>query len=189
MNKSRFQLPPRADSDAGIDRWVTGEAGTRRADTKLALVSGKPSEMLASMTFTFMFDKAALLAAQRRNIEAFTAAGRVMREGAQAVARRNLEIMQQAIDGVSERAQTMGNPECPRDRAMRKTETAIKAYEDATTNMRKLGEIIQHANTEAMEVLGRRFTEAADEVKSLARCATSNFWNTETKPAPFWEQT
>jgi phasin family protein len=190
MNKTQFQLPPRNGS--AVDHWMTRDAAApepRWADPKMALASGTPTEMLASMKFPFMFDMAALLAAHCRNMEAITAANRIVREGVQAVARRNLEIMRQAIDGISERMQTMGSPECPRDRAMRQTESAIKAYEDTTANMRELGETIQHANAEAMKVLGRRFAEATDEVKSLARYATSSFWDTETKPSPFWQQT
>ena len=192
MNKTRFQLPPRAVSAVGVDRWVTGEtavAASQPTDTKMNLVPGKSTAMSASLKFPFMFDMATLLAAQRRNIEAITVANRVVVEGAQAVARRNFEIMQRTIDGISERVLTTANPECPRDRAMRQVETAIKTYEDTTATMRELGEMIQHANTEAMEVLTRRFTEAADEVKSLARCAVRSFWDTDTKPAPFWQQT
>jgi len=192
MNKTRFQLPPRADSAVGVDRWVTGEstmAASRSADPITTPVSGKPTEMSASTKFPFMFDITALLAAQRRNIEAIFAANRIVREGAQAVVRRNLEITQQAIDHISERLRTTGDPECPRDRAMRQTETAIKAYEDAADNMRELGMMIQHSNTEAMEVLSRRFTEAADEVKSLARYAARSCWDPETKPVSSWQQT
>jgi phasin family protein len=187
MNKTQFQLPPRAGSVVGTDHWLNGAAASGRADTRLALTSGKPSDMVASTKFPFMFDMTALLAAHRRNMEAISAANRVVREGAQAVVRRHLEIMQEAVDGISERMQAVGNPECPRDRAMRQTETAINAYENATANIRELGEMIQHTNTEAMEVLGKRFTEAADEVKSMARYATRSFWDTEAKRAPFWE--
>jgi phasin family protein len=173
MKKPRFQLPPRADSAAGVDRWVTGEsvvAAFRPADAKLTPASAKPTEMLAPMKFSFMFDMAALLAVQRRNIEAIAAAHKVVREAAQAVARRNLEIVQQAIDGISESVQTIGSRGFPGDRVVRQTETAIKAHEDASDYMREVGLMIQHANTEAMEVMSRRFTEAADEVKAVARC-------------------
>jgi phasin family protein len=127
-----------------------------------------------------MFDMAALLAAQRRNMEAITAANRVVLEAAQSVARRNLEVWQRTIDGMAHRLQAVGHPECPRDRAMRHIETVINVYEDASSNMRDIGAIIQDANSEAMAVLSRRFTEAADEVKSLA-----SVWVTETNPAAF----
>src|SRR5258708_3509528 len=132
MNKTRFQLPPRNDAAHSIDRWVIGEAAataSRRADAKSALASGKPSDVSASIRFPFMFDMTALLAAQQRNMEAIVAAGRAVQEGVQAVAQRNVEIVQQMFDGISERLQAMDIPECPRDRAMRQTETTIKAYE------------------------------------------------------------
>jgi phasin family protein len=124
--------------------------------------------------FPFMFDMAAFIVAQRCNMEAIAAANRIVLEAAQSVGRRNVEVWQRAIDGMAERLQAMGHPECPRDRAMRQTETVIKAYEDASSNMRDIVAIIRHANTEAMAVLSRRFTEAADEVKSLARRAAAS---------------
>jgi phasin family protein len=170
MNKTtRFQLPPRADSAAGVDRWVTGAkavATARPTDTT--------TDRAPSPKFPFMFDMVALLAAQRRNMEAMTAVNRVMLEAAQSVARRNVEVWQRAIDGMVEHLQAMGHPESPRDRAMQQTETVVNVYEDASSNMRDIGAIIQHANTEAMAVLSRRFTEAADEVKSLARHAAAS---------------
>jgi phasin family protein len=189
MNKPRFQLPPRADGSFGIDRWTTVEAASRRSDAKLDFALGKPPEMAAPIGITLMFDWTALLAAHRCNVEAINAANRVVWEGAQEVARRNLEIMRQTIDAFSERVRTMGTPECPADRAVRQTETAIKTYEDAVANLRELGDVIQQTNTEAMEVLSRRCTEVANEVKYLARYVTRSFWGVDAKPAPFWERT
>jgi phasin family protein len=172
MNKTRFQLPPRADAAAGVDRWVTAGsavAGSRPVDTTM----GRPTTTSMSLKFPFMFDMAALFAAQRRNFEAMAAANRVVLEAAHSVAWRNVEGMQRAIGGMAERLQAMSNPECPGDRTIRQTETFIKAYEDASSNMREIGAILQHANREAMDVLTSRFTEAADEVKSLARHAAA----------------
>lgn len=192
MNKTRFQLPQRTASTDDFERWVAGgaaAAASRRADEKAAVAPGVATDPLASMRLPFLFDIGALLAAQQRNLEAITAASLVVREGVQAVARHNFEIVQQAFDGISQRMQAMDIPECPADRAMRQTETAIKAYEDAATNVRAVGELIQHTNLEAMEVLGKRFAEVADEMKSLSRYATRRFWETEAKPAPFWQQT
>jgi phasin family protein len=188
MNKTRFQLPPRTESTVGVDRWVTTVEESRPAAAAMSHASGKPTEALASIKFPVMFDMMALLAAHRRNIDAIIAANRILWEAAQAVARRNHETMQQAIDGLAERMQVMGNPECPRDRAVRQTELAIKAYEDATATVRATAGMIQHANTAAMDVLTMRFTEAADEAKSLARYATSVFWDTDAKPAPVRHQ-
>jgi phasin family protein len=178
MNKTRFRLPPRTGAPVGVDHWVTGEsvmADFRPADTKMAPAVDRSTEIPTPLKSPFLFDLAALFTAQWRNIAAITAANRIVVETAQSVVRRNVEILYQAIDGVPERVQAMADPECPRDRAMRQTETVIKAYEDASANMRQIGAMIQHANTEAMELLTRRFTEAADEVKSLARYVARSF--------------
>jgi phasin family protein len=185
MNKTRFQLPPRAGSADGVDHWVIGDARLGQSDAKVAFGSDNSAEMPPPLRFPFAFDMVGLLAAQRRTMEAITISSRILREAAQAVAQRNLEALQQAINGFADHVQTMGNPECRADQAMRQTETAIKAYEDATAYVRELGQTIQHANSEAMEVLNRRFTEAVDEVKLRARHATGTFWDTKAKPVSF----
>jgi phasin family protein len=188
MNKpQKFRLPPRADSVAGVDRWVTGgsaAATVRPNGTVTRLAFDRTTAPSPLPQFPFMFGIAALLAAQRRNVEAATAVNRVVLEAAQSVGWRNVRFLQRAIDGMVECLQAMGNPEVPADRAMRQTETVINAYEDASSHMRDVGAMIQVANSEAIEVATRRFTEAADEVKSLARHAAI-IWVTETKPAAF----
>jgi phasin family protein len=181
MNKTRFQLPPRTSTAAGMDPWAT------TADTVTQAAPGEPAEIFRWVKVPFMLDMAALLAAQRRNVEALTAANRVVRQGAQAVVRRNVEIMQQIAEGVSESLQTIASLDCPAQRAIRQTEAAIKACEDATANVQELRDIVQHTRTDAMEVLNRRFAEAAEEAKSLTRCTVRDFWDNGSKPAAFWQ--
>lgn len=168
MTRPRFQLPPRPPAAV---------SGDRRVSAALAPANGNPFALLAAAKSPCSFDLAGLLAAQRSNLEAITAANRIVRDGVQAVVQRNLEILQQAIQGISESVQTAVTPEPPRDRAMRQTETAIKTYETVTASLRELSELIRHTNTEAMDVLDRRYSEAADEVKSLTRHATRMFWD------------
>jgi phasin family protein len=127
------------------------------------------TEMFARMKLPFMPDMQALVAAQRRNIEALIAANKVALEGAQAVARRNLEIMQQTMVELAESTQAMASPEAPQAKAAKQAEMVKKTYEQAVTNMKELGEMIQHTNAEAVEVLNKRFAEAMDEVKVLAQ--------------------
>jgi phasin family protein len=127
------------------------------------------TEMFARMKLPFMPDMQALVAAQRRNIEALIAVNKVALEGAQAVARRNLEIMQQTMVELAESTQAMASPEAPQAKAAKQAEMVRKTYETAVTNMKELGEMIQHANAEAVEVLNKRFAEAMDEVKVLAQ--------------------
>jgi len=125
------------------------------------------TEMFARMKLPFMPDMEALLTAQRRNLEALAEANKVAIEGAQAVARRNLEIMQQTMAELSQNMQVMMSPEAPHTKVAKQAEMAKDAYQHAVSNLKELGELIQHANTEALQVLEKRFKEALNEVKSL----------------------
>jgi phasin family protein len=123
----------------------------------------------ARMKLPFMPDMEALVAAQRRNLEALTEANKVALEAAQAIGRRNLEIMQQTMTDLSEGMQALASPDEPGARAANQAETVRRSYEHAVTSMKELAEMIQHANADAMEVLNKRFLEAMEEVSSLAQ--------------------
>ncbi|TPG57199.1 phasin family protein [Roseomonas nepalensis] len=126
-----------------------------------------PMRMLAEMKVP-MVDVQALAAAQRRNLEALSTANRVALEGAQAIARRHMEILQQsmtemtdAVRGVS----SAGND--PSTRAAQQAEMVKATYERAVGNMKELADLIQKSNAEALTVLNRRFSEAMDEVRGM----------------------
>jgi phasin family protein len=127
------------------------------------------TDMLARMKLPFMPDMEALVAAQRRNLEALTEANRVALEAAQAIGRRNLEIMEQTMTDLSEGMQAMASPDEPGARVAKQAETVRRSYEHAVTSMKELAEMIQHANADAVEVLNKRFIEAMEEVRSMAQ--------------------
>ncbi|WP_353212720.1 TIGR01841 family phasin [Rhodovarius sp.] len=114
-----------------------------------------------------MPDMSAFAEAQKRNIEALTAANKLAMEGAQAVARRNMEIMQQSMAEMSEAVQSMASQEAPAAKAARQAEMMKAAYEKAVANMQEISELIQKSNGEALGVLNARFTAAMEEVKGL----------------------
>lgn len=186
MNKTRFQLPPRAKAATGVDHWVTGGSGV---DADMEPPPDGAAEWFGLLKVPPLFDVSGLLATHCRNLEALAAAGNVAWEGAQALVRRQLEIVQHSVANVSDTLRTLATPECPRDRAVRQTETVIKAYEDAAANVRELREMVRLTNADTMEVLARRYTEAVDEMKALARNTTHSFWDCGSKPTPFWQQT
>ena len=109
----------------------------------------------------------ALLAVQKRNMEAFSAANRIAIEGAQTVARRHMEIMQQTMAELGETMRAMTSTEAPQAKAATQTELLKRAYEHAVANTKEMGDLIQHANSEALEQLNHRFVEAMDEMKTL----------------------
>ncbi len=134
-----------------------------------------PAALLSEMTRRFtelrfptmIPDSSALLAAHRRNMEVLSNANRLALEGAQAVARRHMEIMQQTMTELSEHVRELSASESPQAKAARQAELVKKSYERAVSNIKDLSELIQHSNTEALQVLSERFREAMDEIKGL----------------------
>ncbi len=129
---------------------------------------GEFGKMFADMKLPAMPDMEAFVAASRRNMETLTAANRVALEGAQAVGRRHMEIVQQSMAEMTEAVRAMSSMEAPQVKAAKQAELLKHAYERAVTNMKEIGDLIQHSNAEAVKLLNTRFTEAMDEVKALA---------------------
>jgi phasin family protein len=101
-------------------------------------------------------------------MEVLSAANRVALEGAQAVAKRHMEIMQQTMAEMTESMREMASPESPQAKAARQAEMLKTTYERAVAHMREIADLIQKSNAEAMDMLNHRFAEALDEVKKLA---------------------
>jgi phasin family protein len=107
------------------------------------------------------------VAARRRNFEALSAANKVALEGAQAVARRHTEILQQSMSEMTQVMQSMSGARDPQARATKQAEMLKAVYERAVGNMREVADLIQKSNTEALQLLNQRFTEAMDEVEGM----------------------
>ena len=145
------------------------------ADERSAADALNPANIMSEMTrrFTEMRfptmipDSGALLAAHRRNMEVLSNANRLALEGAQAVARRHMEIMQQTMTELSEHVRELSASETPQAKAARQAELVKKSYERAVANIRDLSDLIQRSNAEALHVLSDRFREAMDEIKGL----------------------
>ena len=130
------------------------------------------SKLFADIKLPAVPDSAALLAAHRRNVEALSAANRIALEGAQAVAKRHMEIMQQTMTELTEQIRALSTAEAPAAKAARQADLLKQSYERAVANTKELTDLIQHANAEAVGTLNKRFAEAMDEVKQLAAKAT-----------------
>lgn len=128
---------------------------------------GEFGKMFADMKLPAVPDMEAFVAASRRNIETLTAANKVALEGAQAVARRHMEIVQQSMAELTEAVRSMSTVEAPQVKAAKQAELLKHAYERAVSNMKEIGDLIQSSNAEAVKLLNNRFAEAMDEVKAL----------------------
>ena len=126
------------------------------------------TKFFAEMKLPALPDMEAFLAANRKNLETLTAANRVALEGAQAVARRHMEIVQSSMAEMTEAMKALAATDAPQAKAAKQAELLKQAYQRAVAHMKELSDLIQQSNSEALGLLNRRFAEAMDEVKALA---------------------
>ena len=126
------------------------------------------TKMMADFRFR-PFDLEAVMAYQRRNIEAFSQANQLAVEGMQAVAKRQIEITRQAVEDVSALLRDLAQPASAEDRIAKNTEYAKQMLEKSVNNGREITMLATKAGSEAAEVLRKRATEGLDEFRDLAK--------------------
>ena len=112
-------------------------------------------------------DVNAVIASQRRNLEALGEANKLAVEGLQAVAKRQTEIFRQMMEEAQQAMRDMMAAGSPEDKASRQTEMMKEAFKRAIGNMRELAEMVSKSQTEAFDVINKRVTDSLDEVKTL----------------------
>lgn len=135
----------------------------------------KKPETMFDMDVTKLFgefklpqvDVEALVAAQRKNIETLSTANKLALEGMQAVAKRNMEIMQQSLADMTDAMKAIATAEAPQAKAAKQAELLKSTYEKAMQNIRELQDMIQKMSGDTLGVLNRRVGEALDEVKAM----------------------
>ena len=133
----------------------------------LTTVADQFTKRIAEMQLLALPDMDTLTTAHRRNLESLAAAHRASLEGAQELARRNSEIVRQAMAEMTEAMRAVASADTPQEKAAKQVELLKTAYQQAVTNMRELRELIQKSNAEALGILRRRFSEGMNEVKML----------------------
>lgn len=118
-------------------------------------------------------DAQALVDYQKRNLEAFASANKIALEGAQAVMRRQAEIVRKGVEDASKALSELNSAETPQDKLVKQVELAKQAYEGALANLQELAEIASKSNGEAANLLSARvsesFGEFTSEVKKTAK--------------------
>jgi phasin family protein len=114
-------------------------------------------------------DVEAMVASQRKTIEAFTQANQLAVEGVQAVARRQVEIARQSIEDFTGLFREITQPGTPEEKMAKQAEAVKGALEKGLANARELTELVTKANTEAFNVLNKRVAEGLDEVRDYAK--------------------
>lgn len=114
-------------------------------------------------------DVEAVVASQRKTIEALTQANQLAVEGVQAVARRQVEIARQSVEDYTSFFREVAQPGTPEEKLAKQAEVMKGALEKGLSNARELAELVTKANTEAFNVLNKRVAESLDEVRDYAK--------------------
>jgi phasin family protein len=129
------------------------------------------TKFFSEMKLPALPDMETFLAANRKNLETLSAANRVALDGAQAVARRHMEMVQSSMTELTEAMTALAAPGAPQARAAKQAELLKQAYQHAVAHMKELSDLIQQSNAEALSLINQRFAEAMDEVKALVEKA------------------
>ena len=112
-------------------------------------------------------DVSGFIEAQRKNIEALTQANQAAYEGMQELAKRQMEILQETVTewqaALTETANREGST------AAQRAEAAEKTFGKAFANMRELADMAAKAQTQAWEVVQKRFQENLADLRSLMK--------------------
>ena len=111
-------------------------------------------------------DISALMEARRKDVEALTQANQIAYQSMQALAQREAEILQQTMAEWQGAMAGMAG-KSPTEMAAKGTELATQAFGNALTNMRELAEMATKSQTQAYEVLNKRFQENLEEMRKL----------------------
>lgn len=105
-----------------------------------------------------------LFSTQRRNIEALSAANQVVVEGAQAITRRQAEVLRSNVEDVLKASKDMMTTGTPETNLTKQADFAKSLFETALGNLREITEMATKSSFEAFDVLNKRATETLEEL-------------------------
>lgn len=111
-------------------------------------------------------DIAAVVDCQRKTMDAMAEANRLAYDGLQAVMRCQVSIMREAMDDVAQVARDMVASGTAEDKASRQADAARAGIGRSLTGIREMVETATRTNTQALDLLSRRFAGSIDEMYS-----------------------
>lgn len=141
------KFPDFAQAQADFNKWLN--------DFSKFFVTGKTPNL----------DLDGVFAAQRKNLEAFTAANQVAFEGVKTVAQRQAEIARTAIENFTKATKELSAVATPEEKLVKQTDLAKSGFEAAITNLRDISDTLQKAHVEAASLINKRVVAGLEELK------------------------
>lgn len=112
-------------------------------------------------------DVEAIMAAQKKNVEAMIGANQIVAEGYQAVAKRQAELAQTTLQETQARVTDLMTDASPEGRMAKQAEMVKTGIEQASQSMHEVSEVLRKSQTEAFALIKRRMDESVDEIKEF----------------------
>lgn len=107
-----------------------------------------------------------LFVQHQKNIESFFRAQASLVDGVQAVYRRQVALLQEAVTEASQLMQALLAEKDSRTGAEKQVEASKKAFEKILSEAKELGAVMSKSQNEAFQVLNQRALEQIEEIKS-----------------------
>lgn len=117
------------------------------------------------------FNFEAMMAAQRKNIEAMTALNQAAFEGMQALMRRQAELMRQGFEEASGTMNAIMSCPTPEEKVLKQAEASKVAVEKCLANAKDIAETLTRCNAQAMETVTTRMNESVEELRGMIKPA------------------
>jgi phasin family protein len=114
------------------------------------------------------FDFNQLVTAQRRNIEALSAANQVVVEGAQAISRRQAEVIRSNVEDVLKASKDLLTSGTPETNLTKQADFAKSIFESALANLREVTEMVTKSGFEAFDLLNKQAAENLEAISKVS---------------------
>ncbi|MER9895350.1 phasin family protein [Mesorhizobium sp. M0119] len=111
-------------------------------------------------------DVEAILAHNRKNLEALEKSARASAAGASALLSRQREMLQDTLREITDMAQSYRAPGNPQEMMQKQAAFARKSFETALKNAGEMAELARASGTESIEILRSRIKEAIEEIRA-----------------------
>ncbi|MER8386308.1 phasin family protein [Mesorhizobium sp. M0166] len=111
-------------------------------------------------------DVEAILAHNRKNLEALEKSARASAAGASALLSRQREMLQDTLREIADMAQSYRAPGNPQEMMQKQAAFARKSFETALKNAGEMAELARVSGTESIEILRSRIKEAMEEIRA-----------------------
>lgn len=112
-------------------------------------------------------DMAPIIESRRKDMEALVEANKATYEAMQGLARKQTEILTQAMQGIQDAAKAQSTGGAVATDPAKQTKLVGDAYQKALADMKELAEMARKSQTDAMAIITQRATQSLEEMKKL----------------------